>query len=181
VLASLFLIGTLATTPQMSVQAASQSIVADGSDGTTRAVNRTLGGIIGYARWPDHQPQSRRTLCVVGTPRLTDRIAPSIVGGPVVIVRRTTAADAMDGSDCDILFLGRTPTADRQRLFGWVRGRPVLTISDDDHECVQGAMFCIAAKPGGLTFAINLDSIGRGPLRVDPRVLKIGQGDGGTP
>lgn len=162
----------------MSVQAASQAIVADSADGTARAVNRTLGGIIGYTRWPDQRPQSHRTLCVIGTPRLTSRIAPSIVGGPAVIVRSTTAAGAMSDSDCDILFLGHAPAADRQRLFGWVRGRPVLTISDDDPQCVQGAMFCLAAKSGGLTFGVNLDSIGRGPIRIDPRVLKIGQSDG---
>lgn len=175
-LTSLFLIGTLFTAPQMSVQAASQSIVEDGIDGTQRAVNRTIGGIIGYVRWPDGQAKAPRTMCVIGAPRLTNGIAPVVPGGPAVTVRRTTAAGAISGNGCDILFLGRTPAADRRRLIGWVRGRPVLTFSDDDPDCLLGAMFCLALKPAGLDFSVNLDAIGRGPLRVDPRVLKIGHG-----
>lgn len=181
VLASLFLIGAITSTPQMSVQAASQTVIEDGVDGMTRAVNRMVGGIITYARWPG-TPQSSRTICLVGTLRLTERIAPSLPGsGPVIAVRRMTAAAVADGGDCDILFLGRMPVADRQRLIGWVRGRPVLTISDDDPGCLYGAMFCLANKPAGLSFSVNLDAIGRGPLRVDPRVLKIGQADEGSP
>lgn len=180
VLASLVLIGALLSSPQMSVQAASQTIVDDGVDGLTRAVDRMLGGIVSYVRWPGAEQRSR-TLCLVGAPRLTDRIAPGVPGnGPAIAVRRMTTAAVTGGSDCDILFLGRMPADDRQRLIGWVRGRAVLTISDDDPACLHGAMFCLARKAEGLSFSVNLDAIGRGPLRVDPRVLKIGQSDGGA-
>lgn len=178
-LLSFFLAGALFTTPQMSVQAASQAIVEDGAEGTARAVNRTLGGIISYVRWPAPADSGRPTLCAVGTPRLAGRIAPDLPGPGSIAVRRTTAAGAMAGG-CDILYLGRLPDADRQRLIGWVRGRPVLTISDDDPECLHGAMFCLARRAAGLSFSVNIDAIGRSPLRVDPRVLKIGQSDGGT-
>ena len=64
--------------------------------------------------------------------------------------------------------------ADRQRLIAWVRNRPVLTITDDDPGCGFGAMFCLRARAASVSFSVNLDSIGRGSVRVDPRVLKIG-------
>lgn len=179
-LASLFLIGAVFATPQMSVQAASQTIVENSSDGMTRAVNRMLGGIITYVRWPDGRAAAPRTMCLVGTPRLTASIAPDIPGERRVIVRRTTAGGAMTGGGCDILFLGRMPGDERRRLIEWVRGEPTLTITDDDPACHTGAMFCLARKPAGLSFSVNLDAIGRGPLRVDPRVLKIGGADGGA-
>src|SRR3546814_6947987 len=79
-----------------------------------------------------------------------------------------TAAAVMAGGDCDLLFLGRMPAGDRQRLNGWVRGRAVLTITDDDPACLYGAMFCLVRKPAGLGFSAHLGAIGRGPLRVDP-------------
>lgn len=180
-LASLLLIGAFVTTPQMSAQTASQAIVDDGVDGMARATNRMTGGIISYARWPDGQRTAARTLCVVGTPRLTERIAPIIPGGPAVTVRRMSAAAATSGSDCDIVFLGRMPVADRQRLIGWMRGRPVLTITDDDPACHFGAMFCLSSRHAGIGFSVNLDAISRGPLRIDPRVLKIGQGEEAAP
>lgn len=174
-LASLFLIGSLFATPQMSVQAVSQTIVDDSAGGTARAVNRMLGGIIGYARWPDGQRGAARTMCLVGAPRLTGRMAPVAPGGPAVTVRRMTIDGVTSGADCDIIFLGRMPVADRQRLIGWVRRRPALTITDDDPACVYGAMFCLASRQAGLSFSVNLDAVGRGPLRIDPRVLKIGR------
>ena len=180
-LASLFLIGAAVTTPQMSVQAASQTIVEDGAAGVARAVDRMIGGIISYTRWPGDAPGAPRTMCVVGAPRLTVRPAPVLPGGGAVVVRRTTTAAATGGGDCDILYLGRMPAEDRRRLIAWVRDRPVLTISDDDPDCLYGAMFCLATKPGGIGFSVNLDAIGRGRLRIDPRVLKIGRSDGGAP
>ncbi|SEH19505.1 protein of unknown function [Sphingopyxis sp. YR583] len=177
VLASLFLIGTLVTTPQMAVQAASQTIVEDSSGGMTRAVNRMVGGIVSYARWPDAAPPAGRVMCLVGTPRLSDRMAPDIPGPGSVVVRRIAAAAVTP--DCDILFLGRMPVADRRQLIAWVRGRPVLTITDDDAACIYGAMFCLNNKAASLSFSVNIDAIGRGPLRIDPRVLRIGGGEGG--
>lgn len=175
-LVSLFLIGSSLTTPQMAIQAASQTIVEDSPDGLARGVNRILGGIISYARWPSPAP---RTVCVVGAPRLTDRIAPGVPGGRAMTVRRTSLAGAMGGG-CDIVFLGHMPVADRQRLIGWVRGRPVLTVTDDDPDCSFGAMFCLSRRSTKVSFSVNLDAIGRGTLRVDPRVLKIGSDDGGV-
>lgn len=176
-LVSLFLAGSSLTTPQMAIQAASQTIVEDSADGMARGVNRIVGGIVSYARWPNEKPGTSRSLCIVGAPRLTDRIAPDPPGGAAVTVRRTTTGGAMSGG-CDIIFIGRMPVADRQRLIGWVRGRPVLTITDDDPGCSFGAMFCLAGRRTNVSFSVNLDAIGRGPLRIDPRVLKIGsEGD----
>nr|WP_208417838.1 YfiR family protein [Sphingopyxis panaciterrae] len=165
----------------MSVQAASQTIVENNAGGTARAVNRMLGGIIGYARWPDGQRGAVRNMCLVGTPRLTDRIAPVVPGGPAVTVRRMTIDGVTDGADCDILFLGRMPVTDRQKLIVWVRGRAALTITDDDPACIYGAMFCLANRQSGLSFSVNLDAIARGTLRIDPRVLKIGRDGEGAP
>ncbi len=165
----------------MSLEAANQSIVEDGGDGMARAVNRLVGGIISYARWPDGSADTPRTLCLVGTPRLTDRIAPDVPGAGSVLVRRLSAAAVASHSDCDMLFLGRVAMADRRQLIASVRGRPVLTITDDDAACIHGAMFCLGTRTAGLGFSVNLDAIGRGPLRIDPRVLRIGQGDGDAP
>lgn len=178
-LASLFLIGASLTTPQMSAQAASQTIVEDSDDGMARAVNRMVGGIVSYARWPGESPDAARVMCVIGTPRLTNRMAPDVPGAGSVLVRRLSAATVTGRSDCDILFLGRMAMADRRQLIAWVRGRPILTITDDDAACIYGAMFCLSNRAASLSFSVNLDAIGRGPLRIDPRVLSIGRSAGG--
>lgn len=179
VLESLLLIGSSLATPQMAVQTASQTIVENSAEGFASGVNRILGGIVSYTRWP--APSSAtHNLCVVGAPRLTDRIAPLVPGGRAVAVHRVTMTAVVGGQDCDILFLGRMPVADRQRLIGWVRARPILTVTDDDPGCSFGAMFCLSGQTSKISFSVNLDAIGRGPLRIDPRVLKIGSDDGGA-
>jgi hypothetical protein len=140
-----------------------------------------IGGIASYARWPDGSARTGRVMCLVGTPRLTDRMAPDAPGPGAITVRRMGADMAINRTDCDMLFLGRMPVADRRQLIAWVRGRPILTITDDDAACIYGAMFCLNNKAASLSFSVNLDAIGRGPLRIDPRVLRIGGGEGGTP
>lgn len=165
----------------MTVQAASQSLIEDGPTGMSRAVNRMIGGIIAYARWPDGPAAAPRTLCIVGRPQLAEPLSQTLPGGRQIRARRTSASAAMAGGTCDIVFLGRMAVAERQRLIGWVRGRPILTLTDDDPHCHYGAMFCLASRPPGLSFSVNLDAIARGPLRIDPRVLKIGRDDGGRP
>jgi hypothetical protein len=117
-------------------------------------------------------------MCVVGTPRLAPRMAPDTPGRGSISVSYI-AASAVN-ADCDILFLGRMPVTDRRRLIAWVRGRPVLTITDDDASCLYGAMFCLSSGTASLSFSVNLDAIARGPLRIDPRVLRIGASDGGA-
>ena len=93
----------------MSVQAASQTIVEDGIDGMTNAVNRMTGGIITYARWPG-PAESHRTLCLVGTPQLTARVAPDLPGnGPRITVRRTTPRTRITTPDGKV----------REGNFGW--------------------------------------------------------------
>lgn len=169
---SLLLVGSSLAAPQLAMEAASQTIVDGNAAGLSTGVNRIIGGIISYARWPADLPRAPRTMCVAGAPQLTDHIAPAVPGGQSIAVRRLSAP--ANGSGCDILFLGRMPVADRQRLIAWVRGRPVLTITDDDPGCSFGAMFCLRARAPGVSFSVNLDAIGRGPLRIDPRVLQIG-------
>ncbi len=180
-LKSILLITTAFAVSQPALQLASQTIVEDGAGGMARAANRMIGGIVSYVRWPDGRGAAGRSLCQVGIPHLASNpVAPPLPSGGHLIMRRVTAAAAMAGGNCDILFLGRMPAGDRQRLIGWVRDRPVLTVTDDDPACLYGAMVCLARRPAGLGFSVNLDAIGRSPLRVDPRVLQIGRDDGGA-
>lgn len=136
--------------------------------------NRMVGGIISYVRWPEGSAAGPTDICVIGTPRFTLPVAPTLPGGIRARVTFPSSKDVMDGSLCDALFLGRMPVADRQKLIEWVRGKPVLTITDDDPTCAYGAMFCLIERKNNVSFSVNLDSISRSNMRVDPRVLRIG-------
>ena len=64
--------------------------------------------------------------------------------------------------------------------FAELPGVSTRTITDDDAACIYGAMFCLSNRAASLSFSVNLDAIGRGPLKIDPRVLRIGAGEGGA-
>jgi hypothetical protein len=147
-------------------------IAVDNSNAPT--VNRLVGGIISYVRWPDSRPAHERSLCVVGTPQLADSLRPTLPGNGHMSVMLRSARDVTQGSHCDILYMGQMTITERQQLIGWVRNKPVLTMTDADYSCAYGAMFCLGKRRQGISFSVNLDAIGRGPLRVDPRVLRIG-------
>lgn len=140
-----------------------------------RAADRLIGGIISYVRWPDARPVTERHICVVGTPALTDSLSPALPGSAAMRISYHQARDVTQADGCDALFLGQIPVADRQRLIGWVRGKSILTLTDTDPDCSGGTMFCLVERQRSLSFSVNLDAIGRGPLRVDPRVLRIGK------
>src|SRR3546814_2984904 len=72
-----------------------------------------------FRSWPDGSLAANRQMCVVGTPRLAPRMAPDMPGRGSISVRPTTAAGVTP--DCDILFLGRMPVADRRQLIAWGR------------------------------------------------------------
>ncbi|MCC2601730.1 YfiR family protein [Sphingopyxis yananensis] len=151
------------------------STVQDGGATTNRAADRLIGGILSYVRWPDLRPLASRKICVVGVPKLSSNLRPLLPGNVAMHISYRDARDVIQTDGCDALFLGSIPVADRQKLIGWVRGRPVLTLTDTDPSCSGGAMFCLVERQHGPTFLVNLDAIARGPLRVDPRVLRIGK------
>lgn len=140
---------------------------------SSHTANRLIGGIISYARWPDNRAGSVKNLCVVGTPRFTHPVAPLLPGSRVRVQERRSS-DVGNEPSCDVIFLGRMSIPDRQQLISWVRGKSVLTITDDDPACAYGAMFCLVQRATNIGFSVNLDAVGRSQMRVDPRVLRIG-------
>ena len=52
-------------------------------------------------------------------------------------------------------------------------GQPLLTISEVAADCATGGMFCLDITPQGVSFELNLDSMARSGVRVNPRVLGL--------
>jgi len=88
------------------------------------------------------------------------------------IVRGKTLGDL---PVCHILFIG---ASEEKNLPGYVEqlsGRAVLTIGDTPDACRDGAMICFFSEANKIRFRVNLEVIEKSPLRLDPRVLKLGR------
>lgn len=180
VLLAFWIAGTLALAPPMATPAAAQTLIDPQSGGTAGAVDRLVGGIISYVRWPGIGRGTGLATCTVGQPALTSALGPKVPGNqPPLTNWRATAASIIGGQPCDVIYLGQMPVADRRRLIDWVRYRPVLTITDVDPDCLLGAAFCLTRQGDGIRFAMNIDAVTRSKLAVDPRVLQLARPDRG--
>lgn len=164
----------------------------DGGEGPDRAMQRLIGGVIGYTRWPAARPGAMLRVCIAGRARLAaDPVPPFAASGAPLIWQfhpparwpapPPRGAAPPELPDCDVIYLGQMPRADHRRIGQLVRTRPVLTIAEDDPSCLFGSIICLTNRPGSseFGFTVNLDSLARSGLKIDPRVLRIGQAGGG--
>jgi len=147
-----------------------------GPDRFAAGAARMVGAILEYTRWP-----SRRTplvLCVVGPALHAGRMDRFGLSDGRVIVRRSVPADAPPAaSGCDAIYFARL---DPDRLRRWTRaarGAAIVTIAEDDPGCRGETMFCLRFTPAALSFDLNIDAVSRSGVRIDPRVLRLANGE----
>jgi hypothetical protein len=176
-LSGLALLATLAASYPL---AASQRLtpasqpLGGGADRFALGAARTVGSILAYSRWPVAPDPVR--LCVIGSASHAARLDGPLPGG-ITVSRRDFPASAPDlAAACDALYLGNLPLPVMRAATGAVRGRPVVTIAENDPACRSEAMFCLAVGDAALSFEINIDAISRSTVRIDPRVLRIARG-----
>ena len=139
------------------------------------AVLHTVWGIMGYTRWPS-DPQTIH-LCVAGQSEhgLALLGGTELSGGRKVRGRPIQPQDRQALEGCHVLYAGKIQRGQWAQLMeGWPEGQPLLTISEDAEHCQQGGMFCLnmAASPT-VGFELNLDSMARSGVRVNPRVFGL--------
>jgi hypothetical protein len=145
------------------------------------AVSRVVQDIISYTRWPTPPGQFR--LCVVGQTDYADGLFQTglQIDGVQLNAQRMTIRDNHLGAACDVVYSGALTETERTILRNDLAGHPVLTISEHDPSCSDGNAFCLAVHGTAVSFSVNLDSIARSGVRVDPHVLLLGRQPRQTP
>lgn len=150
-----------------------------GADERAQAVAQTVLGIISYTRWPAEPSQVR--LCVVGPTEYADELikAGPVTGARKTIVRRMYLEDPRLLSECEGVYVGVVSDGVWRRLLARLEGHPLLSISEQPQLCSIGSMFCLDVRTSGVYFDINIDSVARSGVRVNPRVLQLSKRRGG--
>ena len=151
------------------------------ADDVAAAVSQVVQGIVSYTRWPT--PPAVFRLCVVGQ---TDYAAGLFqsglqIDGVQLRAQRKTIDDNQLGAACDVVYSGALTETERTILRNELAGHPVLTISEHDPFCSDSNAFCLAIHGTAVSFSVNLDSIARSGVRVDPHVLLLGRQSRPTP
>jgi hypothetical protein len=137
--------------------------------------------IVSYARWPT--PPDVFRLCVVGQTNYASGLFQSgpPIDGVQLHAQRMTISDNQLGVACDVVYSGFLTQTERTILRNDLAGHSVLTISEHDPSCSDSNAFCLAVHGTIVSFSVNLDSIARGGVRVDPHVLLLGRQPRPTP
>ncbi|MEX5413322.1 DUF4154 domain-containing protein [Atlantibacter hermannii] len=134
------------------------------------AVQRIVSGIISYTRWPTLLAAPR--ICIFRSSRLaklvTDNITP-LSYTPVIIENSEQAL----ASQCDGLYFGEERPEEQVKLIEAYQPRPLLLIAEQNTQCLIGSSFCLNINVTPVKFAVNLDSLSRSGVRVNPDVLML--------
>jgi hypothetical protein len=135
-------------------------------------VSRFVSGILGYARWPTLTGTYR--FCMAGGVRHLRDAQSSLTETKNPVSVRQLAVDEADWTaNCDVLYVGPAAPGQRGRLLAEAVGKPVLTISEGDNECVESSMFCLTLEGNEVGLIANLDAISRSGIRINPKVLQL--------
>lgn len=137
-------------------------------------VAQKVYAIISYSKWETTQPIQ---LCIAGNSRFADAIeaAGQAAYWPRVIVSKQHFDAKLLGSQCDVIFFGNISPSQQQSVIAARQNRALLTITDSNTECEIGSSFCLEPDNTPVTFKVNLDSLTRSGIYVNPNVLLLGR------
>lgn len=145
------------------------------------AVAQVVLGIISYTAWPI--PPSPVRLCIIGEPHEVEGrlLNGSRVGITHLIAEPISINDPRLGAECDVVYAGALTDAELNVLRDRIQGHPILTISVDDAACSGIVMFCLTTNRTKIAFSVNLDSVARSGVEVNPQVLLLGRRQAAPP
>jgi YfiR/HmsC-like len=152
-----------------------QTPIAPSADAHASAVAQVVLGIISYTTWP--KPHSQLRLCILAQSNdVEGQLLNDVRIGTVSIVAKSMSIDDLHvGLDCDVVYANELTGAGREALGAAILNRPILTIDEGDATCSSIIMFCLNTSGTTVTFSVNLDSVARSGVEVNPQVLLLGR------
>lgn len=136
------------------------------------AITKVVLGIASYSRWP--QALERLNICIVGMTQYADDLQGN-TDLENVDVARIAPSDTDRLQACHVLYIGQLNLTEKESLYNKIIGMPILSISEENKLCDDGALICLRVSDGSAGFQINTDAVARSGLRIQPRVLKLGR------
>ncbi len=131
-----------------------------------------------FVEWPDSAfaaPDAPLFICVLGDdpfgPALEEIVRNERVNSHPIAVERYRLADNVDR--CHILFIGRSTQPLQQRILDQVRGKSILTVSDEEEFTRRGGVIGFVTVNGKVKLQVNRSSAERADLRISSRLLRL--------
>lgn len=126
--------------------------------------------ILSYARWNTPTP----TLCVIENTQAANAFLQSTKSQNISFDVKNISEDQLANKSCDAVFFHQTTPDNEQKLINRSYNKSILTFSNNNSECEIGSVFCLyTSKSGNTLFKVNLDSLAKSKIHIDPRVLLL--------
>lgn len=126
----------------------------------------TTLSILGYVQWSNAHPQ----LCVVNHTESTSTFKKLIDlhHYPYRVVNVSTQPPSF----CDAIFFSDLSPQQEQKILSHA-SMPLLSISANNRDCEVGSAFCLYQRNQRTSFKVNMQSLTRSKIHIDPRVLLL--------
>lgn len=136
-----------------------------------------LARLPGFVDWPGRPARGGPplVLCLLGDGPVAQDVRRGVGFGREprpLSIRTLDSADAASG--CDILFASGSPGQPAQAALEAVRGRPVLTITDERGGQAQG-MIHFRLLRGRVRFQVDVAEASRAGLSISSKLLRLAQ------
>lgn len=133
------------------------------------STNKIVEGIVSFSHWPNLTGQP--LLCVSQKSIFFD--FSKITQNQVFKVATITDKKDYLSSDCNAIYFGQESESEQAAVIKSLTGENILTISENNADCVAGAAFCINRHEKKFKFSVNLDSLSRSGVKVNSDVLLL--------
>lgn len=128
--------------------------------------------ILSYVKWTDENP----TFCVIDSPSLSGIFSQTFKQQNSNFIVESISSNEVTNKRCDAIFLNQLTPNNEQKIINNVANRSTLSFSNNNLECEVGSVFCLyTSKVGNTRFKVNLDSLAKTKIHIDPRVLLLAQ------
>ncbi len=128
--------------------------------------------ILSYVKWDNSAPK----LCIIDNPAASELFNKTFTQQQTRFQVSAIQAQDLSSKKCDAVFFSQTTPLMEQKLIASSINRSLLSFSKSNYECEIGSIFCLySAKTGNTQFKVNLDSLAKAKIHIDPRVLLLAQ------
>ena len=128
--------------------------------------------ILSYVKWDKPAPK----LCVIDNVAASELFKKTFLQQDTRFQVSAIQSQDLSAEKCDAVFFSQTTPLVEQKLLANSSNRSLLSFSKSNVECEIGSIFCLyTAKSGNTQFNVNLDSLAKAKIHIDPRVLLLAQ------
>ena len=128
--------------------------------------------ILSYAKLQQANPE----LCIIDNSEMSNQFIHTVQKQNIPLKVNSIKSKDIKLSNCNILFFSKSQPNIEQQLIKELSNKPILSFSSNNDDCEIGSVFCLYKnKTGNTQFKVNLDSLAKSRIHIDPRVLLLAQ------